>query len=326
MSRITEILTRARDTLADPNKERWTDERLIRLIDEAQKDICRRAKLLREKSEQGIYPNQGVYKLPSDLLLLDRILFDGEVLPFKSHLELDAKIAKWEEDTGTPECVVYDKQNRRSIKLYPIPIPSKDTVYTFEHPAYYIPKECITDDFGVITSLTAVTCEGVELDGDYGFSTSCLTEEQIVTPYDSSDYGIVIGIDDLYMNSEYGVLVSLTNPLDLDTYKEEFVEDNLGVMVGLSTLAGTITVYYIRKPDKVSDVDSSLEIDDCFDSAIKYYVVGMALRDDMDTQNRTVGNEELTFYTRELEEALSDDTMDFTRNNIQYETSYKGAF
>ena len=49
MSRISSIIIRTRDTLADPEGDRWSDERLLRLIDEAQKDICRRAKLLRTK-------------------------------------------------------------------------------------------------------------------------------------------------------------------------------------------------------------------------------------------------------------------------------------
>ena len=41
MARIEEILVRVRDTLSDPNKERWSDERLLRLMDEAQKDVAK---------------------------------------------------------------------------------------------------------------------------------------------------------------------------------------------------------------------------------------------------------------------------------------------
>ena len=49
MTRIANILTRVRDSLSDPSKDRWTDERLLRLIDEAQKDLAKKSLLLRTK-------------------------------------------------------------------------------------------------------------------------------------------------------------------------------------------------------------------------------------------------------------------------------------
>ena len=39
MSRIDDILLRARDTLADPDSRRYTNDRLLRLLSDAQKDI-----------------------------------------------------------------------------------------------------------------------------------------------------------------------------------------------------------------------------------------------------------------------------------------------
>ena len=78
MNRIENIILRVRDTLADHNGDRWPTDRLIRLIDEAQKDICRKAKLLRKKATLSVYDNQGTYKLPDDAMLLDRILYMRE--------------------------------------------------------------------------------------------------------------------------------------------------------------------------------------------------------------------------------------------------------
>jgi len=322
MSRISDIILRVRDTLADPTGDRWSDERLIRLVDEAQKDICRKAKLLRAKTEISIFNNKVEYNLPDDLLLLDRVLYDGRVIPFVSHLELDRRLNDWESDTGTPQSVVYDKQNRRKFKLYPIP-DLEGSIYKFIHPGYWETREFIEEDFGIITNAIATDCECVAFDSDYGIASSCIANELIVTPFDSTDYGIVVSIDGVYQNSDYGILVSLSE----DKSTEKFYEDNYGVTVGIQLISPYLTVYYLKKPNVITSLTDILEIDDSFDAAIKYYVTGKALRDDMDTQNRVIGNEELAFYDRELKEAIKDDIMDFTRNsNKQYEFNYRGAF
>ena len=63
-TRIADILTRARDSLADPNKERWSDDRLLRLLDEGQKHFAREAKLLKATSIINLFPDQATYTLP----------------------------------------------------------------------------------------------------------------------------------------------------------------------------------------------------------------------------------------------------------------------
>ncbi len=352
MGRISNILTRVRDTLADPTGSRWDDARLLRLVDEAQKDICRRAKLLRTKQEIGIYNNQGTYILPDDMLLLDRVLLNGDLLPFKSHLELDRISDNWEEDTGFPTCVIYDKQSRQRLKLYPIPRELGADTYTFSNEGYFEDIDYVLDNFGIITDVptgdSLSQTEGVttevdyidylfntcatgcdpytlldaNINSDYGLVTTWTTEVKETGLHDE-DFGVVVGIEGLSSNSDYGVLVGLSQD---DILLENFASGVYGVCVNISETFDSMNVYYLRKPTDITSVDDTLDIDDCFDSAMKYYVTGKALRDDMDTQNRTVGNEELTFYDRELKEAISDDSNDFTRNNTQYAAAYQGGF
>ena len=283
MSRVQDIILRVRDTLADPNGDRWDDNRLIRLIDEAQKDICRRAKLLRTKKNLPIRNNTPIIELPDDMLLLDRILYNNKLLPLISHLEMDKKGSTWESDEGLPLFLVYDKQSRDKTKVYPIPIDLDDDIYIFNSPGYID--------------------EGNQVDTD-------------------PDFGMVVGIEGIIQNIDNGILTSLSAV----PYYESFVEDNIGVTIAIDESSSLITIYYLKQPITITSIGDELEIDDIFNSAIKYYVTGKALRDDMDTQNRVVGNEELQFYDRELIEAISDDMMDFTRNNTQYTANYKGAF
>jgi len=270
MGRISDIMVKVRDTLADDDGDRWDNNRLLRLIDEAQKDICRQAKLLRTKVDVDIFANQAIIDLPEDLLLLDRVLHQGDIVPLVSHLEMDRRSDNWEADTGNKITeIIYDKQSRHSIKVYPI-------------------------------------LEVVDVD-----------------VYDiNSEYGAITDISGLTNDSEYGILTSLTQGGIIETFNSVY-----GVTTDISESSEFLTCYYLKKPITITDINQDIEIDDVFDNAIKYYVTGKALRDDMDTQNRVVGNEELKFYERELIEAIKDDVMDFTRGgNKQYTASYKGAF
>ena len=87
-TRIEEILLRVRDTLADPTGARWSTERLVRLLDEAQKDICRQAKILKGKTLLPIVPGTSVCDLPADVNIVDRILFNGQKLNIVSHADM----------------------------------------------------------------------------------------------------------------------------------------------------------------------------------------------------------------------------------------------
>lgn len=56
-----------------------------------------------------------------------------------------------------------------------------------------------------------------------------------------------------------------------------------------------LKVTYIKKQNKVT-FDTALDLDTMYDDALLYYVSGMALRNDADTQNRAFGAEQLKLY------------------------------
>jgi hypothetical protein len=285
------------------------------------------------------------------MLLLDRVLLEGKLLPLASHLEIDRHSNDWESDTGTPQMAIYDKQNRRNIKLFPIPGRQSGLSYTFSNPGYFEDIDYVLDSYGIITDVPAgdslVGTEGVTTDveyidyifnpenascdpysflqadisSDYGIVATWTTELKDTGMHDPQ-YGVVVGIEGLSINSDFGVLTSLSS----DDVEFENMINVYGVTTDIIETFGKLTIYYLKRPDDITSLDSVIEIDEIFDAAIKYYVTGKALRDDMDAQNRTVGNEELQFYDRELIEAIKDDVMDFTRNNTQYTANYIGAF
>lgn len=268
MGRITNILQRARDTLADPDEERWSDARLIRLLDEAQKYIARKLDLLHGITDIEIVTNQWLYDLPDDLWAITRATFDNTPIPLLSYQDMDARSRNWETDDGNGiEALIYNLRNPQEIRLYPMP----------------------NEDFP-ITEFTVET--------DYG----------VVTEFDEADlgdtYGVMTGLDvtagdTTTFNSVYGVV----------TDAEEGPQVN---------------IQYIRDPTTIEAETEELEIPPMFDLALKYYVIGHAFLDDLDTENQSRGSVSLQLFEDELSTLrVRNKERDGTRST-QYHTKYRG--
>jgi hypothetical protein len=120
---VSELILDIRDTLADPNGDRWDDPRIIRGINSAQNDICLKANILRNKTFIDVVANKALYNLPDDVMFITRVLNLGEVLPLKSHEEMDDFKDMWEIETSDEIThIVYDKSNMAQIKVYPVPV------------------------------------------------------------------------------------------------------------------------------------------------------------------------------------------------------------
>lgn len=120
-TKVSKLIDRIRDTLSDPDKDRWENDRLIRAINEAMLDINKQAKVLRSKAYSTLQAGVSTYDLGNEIQLITRVLHDGKSLPFKTHAEMDEISDTWEEDIGNEiKYIVYDHLNRGQIKVYPI--------------------------------------------------------------------------------------------------------------------------------------------------------------------------------------------------------------
>lgn len=347
MTRVQDILARVRDTLADPRAERWSDDRLIRLIDEAQLDICMRAKLLRTKASLTVVDGIAEYQLPDDLIQLDRVTLDNKRIELIGFSALDTLKYDWQEDRGQVTHCIFDKQLQGRIRLYPIPhmgsIPKYNFVAGYQQDTSggiisnfgEIGRGTILDesstDFGVVNKVTEIiqTSEPEGLPkiethdyvmfGDFGVTSNLVFD--YVNLKSDPYYGTVVGFDDIKFNSDFGI-VTLVSSDNRFTFNSDF-----GIISDSRVSTGVLTVQYLKKPKKIVSADSEIEIDQIFDKAIKYYVVSKCFRDDIDTQNRVVGNEEFEYYLRELEVAKGMDSSDFTVNSTKHwETRYNDGF
>lgn len=288
MTRIADILLRARDTLADPNKERWSDPRLIRLIDEGQRDIAKHTRVL--KSETTVTPLDGIatYQLPDDVWLLTRAAFQDCVIPFNSHEEMDSLVRTqqlsstypdvyssygstvsdfslvdycWEAETGTEiAALIYDRRMPNTIKMFPIP-----TGAAFD----------VADNLGLATS-----------------------------------------IDGHEFNSVYGVVT--------DVQGSE-VKPIFGVTVAGEQFTGTVRLWYIQMPDALVDENSTLQLPSMWDVALKHYVIANAFDDDYDEKSLGKSQKALQYYERELGVIKKTEAQDGVRSS-KHQSTYRGGF
>ena len=189
-TRVADIITRARDTLADPKKERWSDDRLLRLLDEAQKDFARQTSLLKGYANIPLFPFTATYSLPEDCWRITRAHYAERHLRLVSHEVMDEFDLGWYTRQGsTIEALVFDQRNDSVIRCYPIPDTSAIRYsYTFEQSA--TPKYAGAGRFGVVTKFGDYT-----LDSVFGITTG-LFDQEITTESFDSPYGVVTDVSE----------------------------------------------------------------------------------------------------------------------------------
>ena len=303
-TRIENILTRARDTLADPTAQRWSDDRLLRILDEGHKDLAKQTKIL--KSQQTILVEFGVhtYTLPENLWLITRAAYADKELDLVSYDSMDKRArdehsnsksqdsdargssnsyehtSTWPLDEGSEiTALVYDNRNLGEIRVYPIPgLGIADSNYTFENA------------------------------GDLAYDGDALL-------------GVVTDITGYTFYSPYGLLTELYDPrIKVET------SDDFGVTTEINEANSAVNIWYIRIPDTITAVSDELETPAMFDVALKHYVVGHAFRDDLDVQYRDMAAESIRLYAGELAIAQDTNRRDGTHTSSAYRSTYRGAF
>lgn len=308
-TRIEDILLRARDILADPDAERWTDDRLIRLIDEGQRDIAHQTRLLRGEVEIPLIIGQANYTLPDDVFLILRAGYDDCQVPFTTYDQMDelarTEVASdyrhysdserrrgyssssfdrrvcWENAEGNePQYIIYDKNNLQEIRVYPIP------------------------DEGIVDDLYTFTTDNPDFAG-------------------AELLGVVVDAEDYTFDQYNGVVVDLFDPqISIE------VEDGsvpYGIVTDAFEYSANLKIWYVRTTKTISSINDELEIPTMFDVAIKHYVVWQAFRDDFDTRFMEKAEGARMMYLRDLE--IVDDVA--SKNAVrmpQRRTSYRGAF
>lgn len=256
MSRIDDILVRVRDSLADAGKQRWSDERLIRLIDEAQKDIARHSKLLKGQAEFSLSVGEAFYALPDDLWLLQRATFNDCEIPLTSYDQLDEQGRKevvndrdynaferhrgynvnygdnygrvcWELTTASRiEYLVYDNRDLSEIRVYPIPDENiAESTYTFQNAGFLDPVIYEANSpYGVLTDVP----DADQLIEELGVTVDADSILFLITDPEGCN-GVTL-VDDVTFDSPFGLIGEIEDLVkDVGFHGDE----QLGVVVGI---------------------------------------------------------------------------------------------
>lgn len=243
-----DLLKDIRSSLSDTTRTRWSDERLLSIMSSAIKDIAKNTILFVETTIVVVQNNVSKIDLSDRATKIVRAEYLDNPMEFKTFDEMDYISRKWQLEKGAEvKVIVFDKQKRGMVHLYPIPQNTQNQHITYPNGIY-----------GILTDISYSDIQPI-------------------------------------MHDHYGDASS--------------IPDN-----------ALIKFYYVRKHENVVDVNQELFIDELCEDPIKHFVVGTALRDNIDAQNRTFGTEELNRYYQLVEEFSLQKEENFAR--VVRETRY----
>lgn len=248
MSRITNIITNVRDILHDEGSDRYTDDYLIRLLNNAIDDFNMNTEYLKTYGFLEIIQDINTYTVPN-CIKINRINYIDKMVEQRTEEQMDRLDSTWQYTKGSDvKYVILDKMPVGQFMIYP-----------------------------TITSEAA----------------------NIIT-----------------QNSPYGGLIDI-----------EYIYDILGLLsIGdVESIPKFMKIFYVKDhPDvTITTLDADFLLPEIYDSAMEFYVSGMALRHDRDDQNRAFGAEQLNLYQGYVRKASSKDS----ENNNKIPgagASYKG--
>jgi len=335
MTRIEEIIKEARYALADPDKQRYTDERLLSALNNGQKDIARQTRLLKGEVDIPLDVNEATYSLPEDLWLIERVHFRNVKIPLMSHDRMDDFSHGWyTRYSGNVEAIVYDKRNMHKIRVYPRP---DDSYISAEFD--FLPENPLANDSNSLTpaqivAMRALAGSLVTLTNPTPFNLAPVYNAaseiiNITPPSDlaQSTFGVVTSMPGSILSNSFGVVSDIALADNFEQWPGRTVFDSVfGVATAMELTNGTLHIYYIKDSAKVVSVQQELEVSPIFDAALRYYVIGQAFGDDLDTVNQEKSMTALNMYDRELVTVgTPTDETDGTRAT-QYTGTYMGAF
>lgn len=277
MSRIDDIFLRVRDTLNDPNADRWSDANLLRNLQDGIKDVALQTHLYKHIKTIPLISGESTFQMPAGTLRLSHVTFRSELLPLVSsgymekHYPVDWRTHTVLLPDGELELAIYDEVKRCEIATYPRPFGDFIIIY-----------QNVPDEYGLVGAL--------EFDG-------------ALYPQDSYN-----GVVNEFVDSDMA---------------RDIQDSYYGVVTAVEEVE-ILTIYYSRTPPLPTTTDDDLEIDECFDKALRHFVVGMCLRNEVDQQNRQFGSEELTIYQREVEAIIELSHVDSVDANW-FESHYTGT-
>ena len=297
---VQDVIRAARSRLGDTDSTGWSDNRLLEIINNGQRDMCRRASIYRRMVIVDLANGISHYTLPDDCYNITRLERAGKQLPIYSREDIERV------RTIPHTYAVKSNLNRSEIEVFPIP----DDISEFDE---YVEGTTLPANKQLKTSLGVVTGANTSLGMQQSLGVVTRIHD-VIECNPPSKYGEIadIGVNTAIKMIDLGLGVVTgvnTKPLHIRQYG--FLESvgtthtigTYGLCTHTSFSDNYITVYYDAVPPLVKWVNSSLYIEDLWLNALVHYVVGIARQDDNDEGNYQIGEAEIGKYEEEVVKA-----------------------
>ena len=320
----SKVISSVRLSLGDVKAQRWSDDRLVNLVDEAQKDICLHTHMYRNYAYIPLIVSQYKYDLPEDFLILHRVQNGHVKIPLVTRNVLDEKSLSWRDAiSDNVVSVLKDSLPMGQLEVYPKPSDNLGYVQTYvgevEDP---VTAFILEDALGVWsdTLVGGTRVHMTSLTGSYHSIEYVITSIDGIADLEPTVWGLltdVYSIDGIegvsYPEPAEGVTSDISveedgddsifgTIVDIDPQYAE-LDTGWGGITSIVTDGSILKVMYTAVPPEVTNVDSPLILASIWATALKYYVAGYALLDDNDAGNQQRGSTYLQRYARELGKA-----------------------
>ena len=309
------IVDIARARLGDVKNNRWTDQRMLQIVNQGQASVCKLTGIYRKEAFIPIANNITRYRLPTDCMTVRRLEYKGAAISLYNRDDLDAGKSTQTEFVG-----IKDNLPMGVIDIYPaqttieegsiiiIQGDTADDTFDFTSVFGVVTKMSnpysIEPLFGVITG-TELSIDGEELPLTFGELASSPLHKEVEIDFDQGIYGVTTGAS--YDNSTDPKLFGFITGSDYYDVKGQY-----GLVATVTDSSTTLRVFYEAVPTNLISLSASLVIQDMWEEAMVRYVVGTALQDDNDANNIQRGELELQKFTTDVLKARELATKDFS--------------
>ena len=356
---ISDLVTKARRILGDIEKQRWSDLRLLDIVNDGLRDINNFAGVYRNETYFELMNYQSRYPLPSDLLTVTSLWHNKKLVPMynREHLTNDFFATKDQVNVGVlelanpPSYVFRDKRfvagpknladsaDNLSLSIWTddtwtgLGLWSSSTLWgQASGQVYTIP----------MNELEGVVVNPVDELNEFGVTDDLTISIDIYKETPATPYGILTSIFSANLKNiplktggnPFGVATNITiatTPVTEQSGNIGFVNKPFRMVGRYGTIGSLlkpseyIRVLYKSLPPVVHSLDTAFPLSPNWQGAIVNWLVGSALQDDNDANNNQRSISFINRYQRDLEKGMKDSAVDYSRGSKKYETRYSGG-
>ena len=136
-------------------------------------------------------------------------------------------------------------------------------------------------------------------------------------------YGVLTSWMDMPIEPPQGVCTGFEADEPWEVNSTEGVVTNIteNLMTGEQ-----LTIYHSYVPSTLQSTSDELHLSFRYDNALVHYTTAMALRQNEDTQSRSMAGEELQLFQIELQQIYKDAMQESTADATSFEVTYSGGF